>query len=91
MENFRISKSKNRPLLFMIGAAILLTISTGGSVASLEQQKVLAQVDIQGKNAIKTFNAEGRISSLAAGTLLGSNDTLGSHSADLFVLGEIGI
>ena len=71
----------------MIGTAISLTISTGGSVASLEQQKVLAQVDIQGKNAIKTFNAEGRISSLAAGTLLGSNDTLGSHSADLFVLG----
>ena len=87
MEIFGISKSKNRLLVIFIGATILLTTLTGGSIASLEQRILLAQVDIQGKNAIKTFNAEGRISSLAAGTLLGSNDTLGSHSADLFVLG----
>ena len=62
------------------GIVFLLISLTMGLVASLEQQTAFAQT-------LDTFNAEGRINSLAAGTLLGSNDTLGSHSADLFVLG----
>ena len=36
---------------------------------------------------VDTFKAHGTISSVAADTLIGSNKTLGSHSADLFVLG----
>jgi hypothetical protein len=34
-----------------------------------------------------TFNASGTISGIAADTMIGSNETLGSHSSDLFVLG----
>jgi hypothetical protein len=36
---------------------------------------------------IDTFNSYGTISGIAADTLIGSNETMGSHSADLFVLG----
>ena len=36
---------------------------------------------------IDTFDSHGTISGIAADTLIGSNETMGSHSADLFVLG----
>ena len=39
------------------------------------------------QSAKDTFNAHGTISGIAADTMIGSNETLGSHSADLFVLG----
>jgi hypothetical protein len=39
------------------------------------------------QSAKGTFNARGTISGIAADTMIGSNETLGSHSADLFVLG----
>jgi hypothetical protein len=39
------------------------------------------------QTAIDTFNSHGTISGIAADTLIGSNETMGSHSADLFVLG----
>jgi hypothetical protein len=39
------------------------------------------------QTAIDTFNSQGTISGIAADTLIGSNETMGSHSADLFVLG----
>jgi hypothetical protein len=39
------------------------------------------------QSANDTFNAHGTISGIAADTMIGSNETLGSHSSDLFVLG----
>jgi hypothetical protein len=39
------------------------------------------------QTVIDTFNSHGTISGIAADTLIGSNETMGSHSADLFVLG----
>jgi hypothetical protein len=39
------------------------------------------------QSAKDTFNAHGTISGIAADTMIGSNETLGSHSSDLFVLG----
>jgi hypothetical protein len=39
------------------------------------------------QTAVDTFDSHGTISGIAADTLLGSNETMGSHSADLFVLG----
>ena len=36
---------------------------------------------------VDTFDSHGTISGIAADTLIGSNETMGSHSADLFVLG----
>jgi hypothetical protein len=39
------------------------------------------------QTVIDTFDSHGTISGIAADTLIGSNETMGSHSADLFVLG----
>ncbi len=88
-------KSKNilLVLIVLVGAFIFSIVITIGD--SIPQQQQLQIVFAQGNsitnnndnNTIDTFNAKGSISSLAAGTLFGSNTTLGSHSGDLYVLG----
>jgi len=35
----------------------------------------------------KTFNARGTINSIATDAFIGSNNSLGTHSADLWILG----
>ncbi len=89
------SKPKNILLIIIMlaGAFISIVITIGDSIPQQQQlQIVFAQGNSITKNnndnnTIDTFNAKGSISSLAAGTLFGSNTTLGSHSGDLFVLG----
>ena len=94
------SKPKNILLIIIMlaGAFISIVITIGDSSRLQQQQQQQQQLQIvfaQGNsitnnndnNTIDTFNAKGSISSLAAGTLFGSNTTLGSHSGDLFVLG----
>ncbi len=78
----------------MLAGAFISIVITIGDSSILQQQQlqiVFAQgnsiTNINDNNTIDIFNAKGSISSLAAGTLVGSNTTLGSHSGDLFVLG----
>ena len=78
----------------MLAGAFISIVITIGDSSRLQQQQlqiVFAQgnsiTNNNDNNTIDTFNAKGSISSLAAGTLVGSNTTLGSHSGDLFVLG----
>lgn len=56
---------------------------------STHTTSILAQnvTSTNNQTLIDTFNSHGTISGIAADTLIGSNETMGSHSADLFVLG----
>jgi hypothetical protein len=69
----------------MLALTILFTIS----VLSTQTTLVFAQNATGSSNqtVMDTFNSHGTISGIAADTLIGSNETMGSHSADLFVLG----
>ena len=66
----------------MIFLFILFTLST-------HTTSILAQnaTGTNNQTLIDTFNSHGTISGIAADTMIGSNETMGSHSADLFVLG----
>jgi hypothetical protein len=76
----------------LAGAFISIVMTIGDSRLQQQQlQIVFAQGNSitnnnNNNNTIDTFNAKGSISSLAVGTLFGSNTTLGSHPGDLFVL-----
>ena len=51
-------------------------------------QNTTATLSTAANQSVKyNFNAHGTISGIAADTMIGSNETLGSHSSDLFVLG----
>jgi hypothetical protein len=56
---------------------------------STHTTSILAQnaTGTNNQTLIDTFNSHGTISGIAADTMIGSNETMGSHSADLFVLG----
>jgi hypothetical protein len=84
IENFKIEKKKST-YITILTLTFLFTI-----YALLAQPtSVFAQnaTDSSNQTVIDTFNSHGTISGIAADTLIGSNETMGSHSADLFVLG----
>src|ERR671914_2735494 len=83
-EDLKIVKNQSAHLTIpaMIFLFILFTLST-------HTTSILAQnaIGTNNQTLIDTFNSHGTISGIAADTMIGSNETLGSHSADLFVLG----
>lgn len=83
-EDLKIAKNQSAYLTIpaMIFLFTLFTLST-------HTTSILAQnaTGTNNQTLIDTFNSHGTISGIAADTLIGSNETMGSHSADLFVLG----
>ena len=83
-EDLKIVKNQSAHLTIpaMIFLFILFTLST-------HTTSILAQnaTGTNNQTLIDTFNSHGTISGIAADTMIGSNETMGSHSADLFVLG----
>jgi hypothetical protein len=83
-EDLMIVKNQSAHLTIpaMIFLFILFTLST-------HTTSILAQnaTGTNNQTLIDTFNSHGTISGIAADTMIGSNETMGSHSADLFVLG----
>lgn len=83
-EDLKIVKNQSAYLTIpaMLFLFILFTLST-------HTTSILAQnaTGTNNQTLIDTFNSHGTISGIAADTLIGSNETMGSHSADLFVLG----
>lgn len=78
--------------LTSLGLGVLAIGSTTGLF--LQESSVLGQIPSSNgseandtSNSLDTFSAAGRISSIAADTLLGSNTTLGVHTGDLWILG----
>ena len=82
-EDFKIEENKS----IYIALAALTFLFTIYAL-SIQPICVFAQNATRSSNQteIDTFNSHGTISGIAADTLIGSNETLGSHSADLFVL-----
>src|ERR687896_2003780 len=83
-EDFKIEENKS----IYIALAALTFLFTIYAL-SIQPICVFAQNATRSSNQteIDTFNSHRTISGIAADTLIGSNETLGSHSADLFVLG----
>jgi hypothetical protein len=83
-EDLKIVKNQSAYLTIpaMIFLFTLFNLST-------HTTSILAQnaTSTNNQTLIDTFNSHGTISGIAADTLIGSNETMGSHSADLFVLG----
>jgi hypothetical protein len=83
-EDLKIVKNQSADLIIpgMIFLFTLFTLST-------HTTSILAQnaTGTNNQTLIDTFNSHGTISGIAADTMIGSNETMGSHSADLFVLG----
>src|SRR5918999_5139477 len=83
-EDLKIVKNQSADLIIpgMIFLFTLFTLST-------HTTSILAQnaTGTNNQTLIDTFNSHGTISGIAADTMIGSNETIGSHSADLFVLG----
>lgn len=83
-EDLKIVKNQSAYLTIpaMIFLFTLFNLST-------HTTSILAQnaTGTNNQTLIDTFNSHGTISGIAADTLIGSNETMGSHSADLFVLG----
>jgi hypothetical protein len=83
-EDLKIVKNQSAYLTIpaMIFLFTLFNLST-------HTTSILAQnaTGTSNQTLIDTFNSHGTISGIAADTLIGSNETMGSHSADLFVLG----
>ena len=85
---------------FLVSILVLsngIGIATGGkqllfgpleSTFAQENASISSTIVVNNQSSIvDTFKAHGTISGVAADIMIGSNETLGSHSADLFVLG----
>ena len=81
----------------------ILVLSNGIGIATGDKQLLLGPLEVtfaqenasisstivanNQSSIVDTFKAHGTISGVAGDIMIGSNETLGSHSADLFVLG----
>jgi hypothetical protein len=83
-ENFNIEIKKSTYVTLPTLTFLFTTF-----VLSAQPSSIFAQntTDSSNQTVIATFDSHGTISGIAADTLIGSNKTMGSHSADLFVLG----
>ncbi len=82
-------------MMLAIASVGLGALAVGSSNGMFQQESlVLGQTSSSNSSesnnnttSLDTFNAAGRINSLAVDTLLGSNSTLGTHTGDLWILG----
>jgi hypothetical protein len=87
MRYFEGSGLGRKKSIYVTISALTFLFTTYGLSAQLGSVFAQNATGSTNQTAIDTFDSRGTISGIAADTLLGSNETLGSHSADLFVLG----
>jgi hypothetical protein len=87
MRYFEGSELGRKKSIYVTISALTFLFTTYGLSAQLGSVFAQNATGSTNQTAIDTFDSRGTISGIAADTLLGSNETLGSHSADLFVLG----
>jgi hypothetical protein len=87
MRYFEGSELGRKKSIFITISALTFLFTIYGLSAQLGSVFAQNATGSSNQTAIDTFDSHGTISGIAADTLLGSNETLGSHSADLFVLG----
>jgi len=76
-------------LMLSISVTVVVLLAWEGEIA---QQGLIVMGQLKDHNStsdgrIETFNARGTINSIATDAFIGSNNSLGTHSADLWILG----